>query len=151
MLQNGDRDTIAELRQNLLKSQLAIAVQQDREMQQAWEAASQARDEATARHLALQAAARTEQLQATLARLPQEDDPSGDFVVHIVRALQRGNEATADRVRALAKALASMAEAVHTDDEELREAAERAYAALAEIFAVGGNDDEEDSSEVSDE
>jgi hypothetical protein len=144
-MQNGDKETIAELRQNVLKSQLSIAAQLDVEMRGFWEQAALARDVATARHLTTMAAAKTAELQQTLARLPEENDPGGEFVIRIVRALQQGNEATADRVRALAKTLEQMADAAHADDEELREASERAYAALDEIFAVGDSEDVEDS------
>jgi hypothetical protein len=145
MLAEGDKDTITELRQNVLKSQLAVAEQLDREMQDFWERASSTRDAALAGHLAAQAAQKTEQLRQALSNLPEEHDASSEFIVTFVRGLQRGNEATADAVRALSKLFAQMAEAAHTDDLELQAAAEQACGLLDQVFRAAGDEDEENS------
>jgi hypothetical protein len=144
MLAEGDKET-TELRQNLLKSQLAVAEGLDREMREFWERASSTPDEGSARHLAQQAAAVTERLRQALSALPEEHDASSEFMVANVRGLQRGNEATADAVRALAKLFAQMAEAAHTDDIELQAAAEQACTLLDQVFTAAGGEDDEDS------
>jgi len=78
-----------------------------------------------------------------------EDDPGGECVVRVVRALQKHNAVVDDAVTALGKALVRMAEEA-LDDNEMQTAAEQACNLLDQIFAAGGSEDEEDD-EGSDE
>ena len=107
---DASQETLAGLHQNLIKSQLAIAEQLDREMQDFWERASSTRDAALAGHLAAQAAAVTERLRQALCALAQERDISGEVIIAVVRAIQKHNAATAEAVADLGKVLIHMAE-----------------------------------------
>src|SRR5262249_52336155 len=126
MLKDADKNAIAKFHQNVLKSQLSIAAHLDRDMQDFWERAAQTRDEAGARHLALQAATKTEQLRQALSGLSEERDISGEVIVAVVRAIQKHNAVTTDAVAALGKVLVHMAE--EADDLELEQDVERACA-----------------------
>jgi hypothetical protein len=146
MLAASDQETLAELRQNVLRSQLSIAAHLDCEMRNFWERAASTRDEGSARHLAQQAALVTEQLRQALCVLAEERDISGEVVVAVVRAIQKHNAVTAEAVADLGKVLVHMAE--EADALELQQDAERASALLDKVFSAAAEDaSEEDSHE----